>query len=244
MRVGYFDDSLPYVFVNSRGDLVGFDVEMAQQLGRDLGVGVEFVSVRRGTLDAGLDPAVCDLIMSGVAVSADRTLHVQFSQPYLDETVAFIVLDHLAADFGDWNSIRAMGPLRIGMPRAPYFIRKIQDELSDVEIVPFDTMEAMFTPHDPPLDVFVATAERGSAYTILHPAYSVVVPKPRPMKVPLAYVIAGRDDKLTGIVNTWIDLKHKDGTIDELFAHWILGQQATRSQPRWSVIRDVLHLVR
>ncbi len=39
----------------------------------------------------------------------------------------------------------------------------------------------------------VVTAERGSAYTLLHPEYSVAVPKPRPFKVPLAYVIAGRD---------------------------------------------------
>ena len=54
-------------------------------------------------------------------------------------------------------------------------------------------MDEMFAPHDPPLDAFVATAERGSAYTLLHPEYSVAVPKPRPVKVPLAYVIAGRD---------------------------------------------------
>ena len=33
-----------------------------------------------------------------------------------------------------------------------------------------------------------STAERGSAYTLLHPEYSVAVPKPRPFKVPLAYV--------------------------------------------------------
>ena len=43
IRVGYFDDSLPYVFVNSRGALVGFDVEMALQLARDLHVDAEFV---------------------------------------------------------------------------------------------------------------------------------------------------------------------------------------------------------
>ena len=47
LRVGYFDDSLPYVFFNVRGELVGFDAEMALQLARDLGVIAEFVPVNR-----------------------------------------------------------------------------------------------------------------------------------------------------------------------------------------------------
>jgi ABC-type amino acid transport substrate-binding protein len=87
----------------------------------------------------------------------------------------------------------------------------------------------------------VLTAERGSAYTLLHPEYSVAVPKPRPFKVPLAYVIAGRDAAMTAMINTWIELKRKDGTIDELFAHWILGQDSTPKARRWSIGQDVLH---
>jgi len=112
-----------------------------------------------------------------------------------------------------------MGRLRLGVPRAPYFMRKIRDELHDVDIVPIDRMDDIFAAHDPPIDAAIATAERGSAYTLLHPEYSVAVPKPRPFKVPLAYIIAGRDAEMTSMVNTWIELKRKDGTIDELFAH-------------------------
>jgi hypothetical protein len=113
-----------------------------------------------------------------------------------------------------------------------------------VEIVPIDNLNDMFKPRDPPLDAFLITAERGSAYTLLHPAYSVAVPKPRPFKVPLAYVIADRDLAMTSMINTWIDQKRKDGTIDELFAYWVLGRDDAPRQPRWSVIRDVLHWVR
>ena len=134
-----------------------------------------------------------------------------------------------------------MGRLRLGVPRAPYFMQKIRDELGDVDIVPIDRMNDMFAPHDPPLDAGVATAERGSAYTLLHPDYSVVVPKPRPLKVPLAYIIAGRDAAMVAMVNTWIELKRADGTIDELFSYWILGQDNASRTPRWSVIHDVLH---
>jgi Na+/H+-dicarboxylate symporter/ABC-type amino acid transport substrate-binding protein len=244
LRVGYFEDSLPYVFFNRRGELVGLDVEMGLELARDLGVASEFVIVDRRLLDHGLDSAVCDLLMSGAPITTDRAMQVQFSTPYLDETVAFIVPDHLAAAFSEWSSVRAMGRLRLGVPRAPYFMRKIRDELHDVDIVPIDRMDDIFAAHDPPIDAAIATAERGSAYTLLHPEYSVAVPKPRPFKVPLAYIIAGRDAEMTSMVNTWIELKRKDGTIDELFAHWILGQDSAPKSPRWSVMRDVLHWVR
>ena len=241
LRVGYFEDSLPYVFVNQRGETVGFDVEMALQLARDLGVAAELVQVPRTVLDTGLDASMCDIVMSGVAMTADRSLHVRFSAEYLDETVAFVVPDHLVMAYSDWSNVKAMGRIRVGVLRAPYAIQKIRDELPDVEIVPIESMDDMFVPHDPPVDAMVATAERGSAYTLLHPEYSVAVPKPRPFKVPLAYVIAGRDSQMTSMVDTWIELKRKDGTIDQLFAHWILGEDTTSRHRRWSILDDVLH---
>ena len=244
LRVGYFEDSLPYAYVNARGELVGFDVEMAHQLARELDVALELVPIDRRVLDTGLDMTMCDVIMSGVAITTERSTRVQFSASYVEETIAFLVPDHLTASFTEWTSVRAMTPLRLGVPRAEYFIRKIRDELKDVEIVPIDRMEQAFEPHDPPIDAFVTTAERGSAYTLLHPQYSVAVPKPRPFKVPLAYVIAGRDGPMTSMVDTWIDLKRKDGTIDALFAHWILGEDSVVRRPRWSVMRDVLRWTR
>jgi Na+/H+-dicarboxylate symporter/ABC-type amino acid transport substrate-binding protein len=238
LRVGYFDDSLPYAFTNKRGELVGFDVEMALQLARDLGVGLEIVHASRTMFDEGLDPSVCDLVMSGAAVTADRALHVRYTQSYLDETLAFIVLDYRRASFGSWDDVRAAGPLRIGVPVEPYYLDFLKRQLPAATIVKFDTPDRMFQPEDPPLDALVLTAERGSAYTLLHPQYSVVVPKPKPTKIPLAYIVAGRDDALATLVDTWIDLKRKDGTIDELFAHWILGHNATPQKRRWSILDD------
>ncbi|MGE5813584.1 MAG: cation:dicarboxylate symporter family transporter, partial [Acidobacteriota bacterium] len=240
LRVGYFEDSLPFVFSNARGDLVGFDVEMALQLSRDLNVALEMVPVERRLLDEGLDPAVCDLVMSGVAVTADRTIRMLFTRSYLDETLALLVLDYRRVEFSSWEKVRSLRSLRLGVPRAPYYLQKVRTELPSAEIVPVDEVEDALQPRDPPLDALILTAERGSAYTLLHPEYSVVVPTPRLMKVPLAYAVAGWDQSFTRVVDEWIDLKRKDGTIDELFAHWILGRDATRRPRRWSVLDDVL----
>jgi ABC-type amino acid transport substrate-binding protein len=178
--------------------------------------------------------------MSGVAVTAQRALHVRYSTPYLDETLAFVVPDYRRAQFASWDDVRAAGPLRIGAPVTPYYVDFLRERMPQATIVPFESVEPMFRPADPPLDALVLTAERGSAYTLRHPEYSVVVPKPNPSKIPLAYVIAGQDDAMATLVNMWIDLKRKDGTIDELFAHWIMGQNAVPHARRWSILDDVL----
>lgn len=38
-------------------------------------------------------------------------------------------------------------------------------------------------------------------------------------------------------------MKRRDGTIDALYSHWVLGKQAVKRQPRWSILRNVLHWV-
>lgn len=43
IRVGYNEDKLPFAYFNGSGHLVGFDVNMAHALARDLGVRIEFV---------------------------------------------------------------------------------------------------------------------------------------------------------------------------------------------------------
>jgi hypothetical protein len=60
------------------------------------------------------------------------------------------------------------------------------------------------------------------------------------MTIPLAYVVAERDGALWLFLNTWIDLKQRDGTIDELRDYWVYGKDAHPREPRWSVARNVL----
>ena len=48
---------------------------------------------------------------------------------------------------------------------------------------------------------------------------------------------------MLSFVNHWLELKKKDNTIARIYDHWILGKGTARKEPRWSVIRNVLHLV-
>ena len=63
----------------------------------------------------------------------------------------------------------------------------------------------------------------------------------RKKRKPIALPIARHDIEWARLVNTWIELKHRDGTLDTLYQHWILGRMAEKPAPRWSVIRNVLH---
>ena len=82
VRVGYARDRLPYAFVNSAGHLVGFDVELAHVLARELGIGVEFVRIDFENLREHLTRGDCDLV-SSVSVTTARARELDFSRTYL-----------------------------------------------------------------------------------------------------------------------------------------------------------------
>jgi hypothetical protein len=44
-------------------------------------------------------------------------------------------------------------------------------------------------------------------------------------------------------VDTWIEISMPLGVMEQAYQHWILGREAAAHQPRWSIIRDVLHWV-
>jgi hypothetical protein len=165
------------------------------------------------------------------------------SDAYLDETVALVVRDHLRDQFGSWAQIRGRRPLTIAVPDLPYYVRKIDELLPQATLTVQADVAAWFATGGAGSDALAFPAERGSAWTLRFPAFSVVVPGPDPIKVPLAYPIGRSDAALARVVNTWISLKRKDGTFDAAYRHWILGQDATPHRPRWSIIRDVLHWV-
>ena len=245
LRVGVFTDRLPFVFLNGERQLVGFDVEMAQQLARDLGVKVEFVEMEDLTaLPRLLGTGRLDLAMTGMVVTPERAGEMLFSEPYLDETLAFVVKDQLREEFSSWTNIRDLGVFPVVVPDVPYYIDRVKARAPALKLQVVDTIKQIEEGlKKGTFDAVILPAERGSVLTLLYPKYTVVVPEPGIVKIPLAFPVARRDQDWASFLNTWIELKRRDGTIDALYDHWILGKQAAKRQPRWSVIRNVLHWV-
>ena len=239
LRVGYVADALPFSFFNGDGELVGYDVELAHALAGDLDVRLELVPVERERIVEALDARSVDIVMAGVAVTAERMVEMSFSASYLDETLAFVVPDHRRDEFADWESLRARTDLELAAPDLPYYLNLLRRSLprATIEIVP--DIEAAMAAGTIEADAIVAAAERGSAWTLLHPQYTVVVPQPGLVRIPLAYPLV-RDEAWRQFVDQWLELKRKDGTLDRLYDYWILGRDAAERPRRWSILDDVL----
>ena len=247
IRVGVLADRLPFVFMNREGFLVGFDVEMAQLLARDLGVKAQFVQMEAagpGVPRLFLAGDAIDVAMTGFPVTARRASQILHSEPYLNETLAFLVKDQLRQEFSSWPGIRELGAFPVLIPAVQYFSDVVKARAPALRLTVAASMKQIEQAlKSGSADAVVLPAERGSVLSLLHPKYTVVVPEPGIVKIPLAYPVARRDQEFAAFLNTWIELKRRDGTIDALHEHWILGKQATKRQPRWSIMRDILHWV-
>jgi ABC-type amino acid transport substrate-binding protein len=244
LRVGYMPDNLPFAYFNGKGDLVGFDIEMAHLLARDLGVELAFVPVMRDRMTEQVNDGYCDIVMSGTVVTSERALEVAFSVPYTDATLAFVVQDHRLEEFSSRDALRRLKVPRIGVLNVPYYVNRVQQFLPQAIVVQLNSVTEFFEAKDAGLDALLYTAEAGSAWSLLYPAYTVAIPRPGVRKGLVAYPLPRGDRELVDFINVWLELKKRDGTIEALYDYWILGQNAEPRQPHWSVIRNVLHWVK
>lgn len=243
LRVGYFKDALPFAFANEKGELVGLDVEMACTLAEEMNVRLELVLIDRGKAAAMLEAGYVDIIMCGIAVTLENAEKMALSVSYMDQTLAFIVKDYRREDFNSREKLKKLEKLKLGIPNAPYYIAKMREYLPQAEVVVLNSPRDFFTREEDDLDALVYSAEAGSAWSLVYPAYTVAIPQPDVLSLPLAYAMARGDRELVDFVNAWIDLKKKDRTIAALYDYWILGRNAGEQEPRWSVIHNVLHWV-
>jgi Na+/H+-dicarboxylate symporter len=243
LRVGFSRDRLPFVFRNAAGQLVGFDVDIVHALARDLGVALEFVPLPLESLAAALQAGQCDLAIGGVATTPDLVLSVAFSEPYTTATLAFVVQDHRRREFRNRAAAQELEAPRIGIFGQRYFVGWLQRFLPNAEIVPLSSLRDFFTAEAGALDALATSAETGSAWTLVYPEYSVVVPLPDVVKLPVAFALPREADEWVDYVDTWLRLKRGDTTLEQLHRYWILGEGAESKRSRWSVIRDVLHWV-
>jgi ABC-type amino acid transport substrate-binding protein len=240
LRVGYAPDRLPYAFRNEAGQLVGFDVEMAHALARDLGVGLQFHRVPIESMRELLNAGRLDVAMSGLTITPERLQQMAFSAPYLEETLAFVVPDHRRDEFRSRNAVKALEHPRLAVAGSVYYAAKIREYLPHAEIVVLESPRAFFTQPEAGFDALVYAAEAGSAWTLIYPAFTVAVPHPDVLRVPLGYAVARRDREMADFLSAWIQLKRNDATIRQLFDYWFRGKEPDGRKHRWSVLRDVL----
>jgi cystine transport system substrate-binding protein len=82
LRVGTEGDYSPFTFKDAKGTLVGFDVEIAQEVAKRLGVKAVFTEGKWDGLIAGLDANRYDAVINEVTITDARKAKYDFSDPY------------------------------------------------------------------------------------------------------------------------------------------------------------------
>jgi ABC-type amino acid transport substrate-binding protein len=245
LRVCYRGDHLPFTYFNGRDEFVGFDVEMIDSLARGLDLKPEFVPLPAifggERLADSLDSGYCDLSVSRLAISMTWLGKVAYSKPYLDLTLAFLVEDYRRREFSRREIVEANRGLRIAIPNDPYYMNWARTLLPNANIIPVADIETFISADEDQYDAMLYVGEALAAYTLLNPRFGVAVPKPGFPSIPAAYAIPRGESDWREVVDAWIELKRTDGTVQQLFDYWILGKDAEKHAPRWSVVRDVLH---
>lgn len=127
----------PYVFddPHSPGALVGFEVDLANAIAREIGVRAEFVQQDWSNLVPSLERSSFDVIINGLEVTSARAERVHFTRPY------FVFAAQLVARRDDLT-VRDMDSLsgrRVGTLANSFSWEQLQG--TDVHIVSYEGVE-------------------------------------------------------------------------------------------------------
>jgi len=222
IRVGYFRDDLPYSFHNNEGKLVGFDIEIMNQLAIDLNVEIEFVKIFRNQATSLLASGYLD-ITTGVPVIPDNMAQFTLTLPYTTQSIAIIVKDKRRAEFTQWDNILRREDLILGIPESFYYKKAVARMFTHGKAWEISTPRLFFKPDNAHIDAMVFGAAASSAWTLLNPSYTVVVPKPELPPLYMAFPINKNDHAFELFMRNWLTMKQQSNTIDKLFNYWIKG---------------------
>jgi len=247
LRVGYVDERLPFVYRNKEGNVVGFDMELVNALARDLGVTIELskilITQEVDEITNWLDTGQIDLVIGGLSMTPPDVLRFNFTHSYMEGNIGLIIKDYKRQDFTDVASIRELPNLKLAVLNLPYLKTILAEKFPNAELVTAKSIRPFMRGEMPDVDAFVNIAEAGSAWSIIYPSYTVVIPKNMKITIPVALVLPHDQAHFNNKINDWLTLVEKNKTIGNFYEHWILGKSKKPKEPRWSIMRNVLHWV-
>ena len=90
LRVAVFGDLPPYGWVDEHGNRVGYDVRLARQMAKDMGVKVKFTQVNANNRVDTLNSNKADIILANFTVTPERKQVVDFAKPYMKVSVGVV----------------------------------------------------------------------------------------------------------------------------------------------------------
>ncbi len=242
LRVGYDPNTAPFCFFNKHGKLVGFDIAYAYQLAYDLGCEqIEFIPITYSKLGQQLKENAFDIAMSAVSISEERLKKMCFPHYLLEAKIVFVTKDKHRKKFASIENVRADRTLKIAALINTAYEGIAYEEFPHHEIILLESYEE-FGKKSHPADILIWEEQEAIAWTVAHPPFHVVQPKPSLGKESLGYPIKFQDPEFLCYLNSWLTLKNNGGFKEEQYHLWIMGKTAVAAPPapRWSVLDNVL----
>jgi polar amino acid transport system substrate-binding protein len=103
MEVSFF----PFEYANEKGEPIGFDVEIAQLIAKELGVEIEIRDMEFAGLIPSLQSGKIDMIISGMTRTLTRAKTVSFSQPYFETGLCALLSKKKAPNVQDAKELNS-----------------------------------------------------------------------------------------------------------------------------------------
>jgi polar amino acid transport system substrate-binding protein len=210
---------MPFEMKTKDGRFIGFDLDMAKHMAKSLGV--KFVPVN--TAWDGIIPALqtnkCDIIISGMTVTAQRNLKVNFADPYIVIGQSLLVSPKLAGKiktYKDLNNPKYTITSKLGTTgaqAAKRYIPKAKLDLFETEV------DAVLQVSNGKADAFVYDLPYNAIYSSQHQQQVIHLDKPFTYE-PLGWAIRQDDPNFLNVLNNYLRQVKGDGTYQRIYDKW------------------------
>jgi polar amino acid transport system substrate-binding protein len=218
---------VPWSMRNKKGELIGFEIDVANQLGKDMGVDVELVPTAWDGIIPALLAKKFDVIITGMVIKPKRNLTVNFSHPYAYLTVGMAANKKLADEMGlktieDWNNSkvtltikRATAPgetVERLFPKAK--LRQFDDDAQALQDVLNGNAHAFLTSEPKPTYYVLDNPE------VLYNPFGIGPWDPSAS----AFAVRKGDPDALNFFNNWIRYRNLDGWLERTHDKWFKGR--------------------
>ncbi len=217
--VGLDDTFAPMGFRDEKGEIVGFDIDMAKEVAKRLGVSVEFKPVEWDGILLSLKSKDIDVIWNGLTITDERKQQIDFSKPYLENRQIIIVKSGSNIKSKSDLSGKIVG-LQLGSSseKALHSDETIADSLKELRKYSTNA-EALLDLKNGRIDAVVADEVLGRYYIQKDPKAYVILDDDFG-KEKYGVGIRKEDSDFKAAIDKALDEIKADGTADKISVKW------------------------
>lgn len=221
--VGLDDTFVPMGFRDNDGNLTGFDVELAEEVGERLGLTLKFQPIDWSMKETELNTGKIDVIWNGYAINEEREEKVAFSEPYANSSQIIVVLKdspikNLADLKGKTVASQQSSSTVSVLEKDP---SKIVNTFANEEIVQYPSYNDVFNDLDSKRSDAVAVSEVYARYILKQKGqenYRIL--EETFGKEEMAVGLRKTDKEWLEKLNATLTAMKKDGTVDAIKTKW------------------------